>query len=56
MSALTARIQKEIRLTVCRNLSFIGISNNSDFESGKVLVDQNMQAFQDTLLKVFPRG
>lgn len=39
-----------------RYLSFIGISKSSDFETGKILVDQNMQAFQDTLLKVFPRG
>ena len=49
-------ILEEIKLTDDRNLSFIGISKNPDFETGKVLVDQNMQAFQDTLLKVFPRG
>ena len=50
------RAMEGVILTGCRNLSFIGISKNSDFETGKVLVDQNMQAFQDTLLKVFPRG
>ena len=51
-----ALIREKTRLIVDRNLSFIGISKNPDFETGKVLVDQNMQAFQDTLLKVFPRG
>ena len=56
MSVPIAQVEQQTRLTVCRNLSFIGISKNPDFEAGKVLVDQNMQAFQDTLLKVFPRG
>lgn len=55
-SALRAQVRQGFRLTIYRNLSFIGISKYSDFEISKVLVDQNMQAFQDTLLKVFPRG
>ena len=40
---------------VYRNLAFIGISKDPNFDSGKVLIDQNVQKLQDTLLKVFTR-
>ena len=39
----------------CRNLAFIAISKDPNFESGKVLIDQNVQIFQDSLLEVFAR-
>ena len=39
-----------------RDLAFIGISKDPNFESGKVLIDQNVQTFQDSLLKVFSRN
>ena len=40
---------------VHRELAFIGISKEPRFESGKALIDQNMQTFQDSLLKVLAR-
>ena len=42
-------------LTLNRNLAFIGISKDPNFEAGKSVRDQNIQTFQDTLLQILAR-
>jgi len=39
-----------------RNLSFIGISKDPNFEKEKALIDYNVTVLRDTLLEVLARG
>ena len=43
------------RLILSRNLAFIGVSKDPNFEAGKSVRDQNVQTFQDTLLQILAR-
>ena len=43
------------RLIRSRNLAFIGVSKDPNFEAGKSVRDQNVQTFQDTLLQILAR-
>ena len=46
---------KTNRLIRSRNLAFIGVSKDPNFEAGKSVRDQNVQTFQDTLLQILAR-
>ena len=46
---------KTTMLIKSRNLAFIGVSKDPNFEAGKSVRDQNIQTFQDTLLQILAR-
>lgn len=56
MSVFPRHVLRAIMLILSRNLAFIGISKDPNFEAGKSVRDQNIQTFQDTLLQILARA
>lgn len=55
-SVFPPQVLRTIMLILSRNLAFIGISKDPNFEAGKSVRDQNVQTFQDTLLQILARA